>query len=65
VGSAPVCAEGCVRQDTQERQQDFEFYMGLAPEKSRHFIENKIISLAYSMFMEAQWMEMLRNKLLG
>jgi len=51
------------RQDNQEQRRDFEFYMGLDPEKSRHFIENKCMSIAIELFMNAQKLELLSRKL--
>lgn len=53
------------RLSQQEQRRDFEFYMNLDPVKSRHFIENKLISLNNEMFEKAQWVEMLIRKLQG
>jgi hypothetical protein len=50
---------------TQERQRIFEHYMRMDPTKAadRCFMENKCASLAHSMFLEAQQLELLRNRL--
>ena len=58
------------RQDNQEQRRDFEFYMGLDPEKSVYFLNSKIASLETSILidlgqacMNAQRLELLRNKM--